>query len=246
MPRFGLVLWLAFCTAGFAEQNVVWPTNKRIDFLQRYYSATESSHYVDLWESQNLTALAVAGGLRDTRTLFINAHGKQTKIAKSRRYVLYPHDALVKDKRTPLFFLEDLAQLLGSTNAARIHNIVLSACNVEGALDLETLRTAFVNVTNIIHAAPGDEGFQPMLFQTLLSESARIETLYEVRVKSGSDVEYEIRNRPSPGAKKLPPYIASLFEPGNARPFRTQIAGRELLVSAAAQPFLTLSDRPDP
>src|SRR5687767_13367789 len=134
MPRFGLVFCVVlFCSSAFAEQQVIWPVQKRVEFLRRYYSATESSYFIDLWESQSLASIVAAGSLCDTRTLFINAHGKQIKTTGGKRYVLYPHEGLLPDSATPVFYLEDLARVLGPTNATRIHNIVLSACNVEGA-----------------------------------------------------------------------------------------------------------------
>jgi hypothetical protein len=234
MPRFGLVLWIALCATVLAEQDVTWPTEKRIEFLYRYYSSTESSHFVDLWESQTLKSIAIAGGLSDTHTLFVNAHGKQVKTPRGKRYVLYPHEAVVTNGATPLLYLEDLAMLLGPTNTASIHNLVLGACNVEGAIDLAALRASFVNATNIIHMPSGKEGYQPMLFQALLSESSRIEPLYELRIETEAGTEYEIQNRPALGATKLSPYIASLFRSGETRPYRTQIAGRELLLPAAS------------
>lgn len=233
MPRGTLLLIVVFfCKAAFADQDVIWPQEKRIDFLRYHYSVNESDHFLDLWESQNLRSIILSSGLRDTHTLFINCHGKAIKTTCGKRYVLYPHEDLLHEPTTPVFYLQDLAALLGQTNAARIHNIVLSACNVEGALELSALRTCFVNVTNIIHSRAGHEGYQPMLFQMLLNKSSHVETLYERPVKNKSgDVEYEISNRPHRGAKKLPPYVAALFKPGAVRPHRTQIAGRELLLS---------------
>jgi hypothetical protein len=233
MPRGALLLIVVFfCKAAFAEQDVIWPEEKRIEFLSRHYSANGTDHFLDLWESQNLRSIILSSGLRDTHTLFINCHGKAMKTTCGKRYVLYPHDDLVSESATPVFYLQDLAQLLGKTNAAEIHNVVLSACNVEGALDLNALRTCFVNATNIVHSRAGHEGYQPMLFQMLLNKSSHVETLYERPVKNKSgDVEYEISNRSHRGAKKLPPYIAALFKPGAARPYRTQIAGRELLLA---------------
>ena len=242
---FHVICWFALASFGataLAEQNVIWPLEKRLEFLRRHYSATESSHFVDLWESQNLVAIAAAGGLRDTRTLFINSHGREIRTTRGKRYILHPHERLIEGAM-PVFYVEDFARLLGPTNAAQIHNLVLSACNIEGALDLRALRAAFVNVTNVIHMPAGAAGYQPMLFQALLSESSRIETLYELPVKQDDgSIEYEISSRATRGAKKLSPYIASIFTPGETRP-RVQVAGRELLASFRSLTSASEGDR---
>jgi hypothetical protein len=244
MPRgVQLLVFLLTCCAAFADQDVIWPEQQRLQFLQRYYASEGADHFLDLWESQNLRSIVQSSGLRDTHTLFVNCHGKAIKTATAKRYVLYPHEELLSDETTPLFDFEDLVRLIGQTNTARIHNIVLSACNLEGALDLAALRNFFPNATNIIHTAAGKEGYQPMLFQMLLNQSTRVETLYERPVKTRSgDIEYEISNKPRRGAKKLSPYVAALFSPDGTRPYRTQTAGRELLLPRPAPSLAALPE----
>jgi hypothetical protein len=195
----------------------------------------ESNHYIDLWSGHTLRSMAGSSGLTNNRTLFVNSHGMAVNKGFGKRYALYPHNSLLAPNQTaPLFSARDLAQLLGPAAAGDIHNIVLAACNSEGALSATEFRKYFVNATNITHCPTGQLGYQPMFLQAFLSPSAHIEPLYEVVLKnSDGAVAYEIKNTPSARATKLSPYVAELFRPDAAKPFRTTVAGRELLVPAS-------------
>jgi hypothetical protein len=199
----------------------------------------ESNHYIDLWSGNTLHSMALSSGLTNNRTLFVNSHGVAFNKGFGKRHALYPHHSLLAANQTaPLLSARDLAQLLGPSAAADIHNIVLAACNAEGALSAIEFRKYFVNATNITHCPAGQMGYQPMFLQAFLSSSAHIQPLYEVAHKSSAGaVAYEIENTPSAHATKLSPYVAELFLPDDAKPFRTAVAGRELLVPALPHPM---------
>jgi hypothetical protein len=203
----------------------------------------ESNHYIDLWAGNTLRSLTVSSGLTNNRTLFVNSHGTAINKGFGKRHVLYPHQSLLAPTQTaPLFSARDLAQLLGPTAAGEIHNIVLAACNAEGALSATEFRKYFVNATNVTHCPAGQLGYQAMFLQAFLSPSTHIEPLYEVvRKNSLGAVAYEIENAPSPQATKLSPYVAELFLPDASKPFRTAVAGREILVPTSPR-----SARPSP
>ena len=227
----GCLLLLCWPLTVHSTEN---PTAAKMSFLRRYYagphSSQESNHFIDLWETQTLRSLVMAAGLTNNHALFINCHGKAAKANHGKQHVFYPHQTLAPADQDSLFTIKEFATLLGA-HAVQIENVVLSSCNLEGSLNLAEIRESFPNATNIIHAPAGQAGYQPMFFQMLLTDSANVETLYERRVKSAlGGVVYEITNRPHRRAKKLAPYIADLFDPGAIRPFRTQIAGRELLL----------------
>ena len=182
----------------------------------------ESNFYLDLWQPPKMRIIAPASGLTNNHALFINSHGKGVKTKSGIRHVFYPHEDIGKGE----FRIEDIAAAIGADNIPSIHNVVISACDTDSSFDAKEIRKAFPNATNIIHSAAGQAGYQEMLFQLLLAESAQIETLYQTRA---GDDEFEITNRPVRGCKKMAPYVASLFRPGQTQPYRTQKAGRELL-----------------
>lgn len=196
----------------------------------------ESNYYLDLWEPPKMRVIAPGGGLTNNHALFINSHGKGIKTKDGIRYAFYPHEAVGKGH----CFIEDIAALIGPDNIPNIHNVVISGCNTDSSFSAKDVRKHFPNATNIIHSAPGQAGYQEMLFQVLLSDSSQIETLYQSRA---GDDDFEITNHPVPGCKKLSPYVATLFRPGQPEPYRKQKAGRELLTTVtlsqvlAATPF---------
>ena len=182
----------------------------------------ESNFYLDLWQPPKMRIIAPGSGLTNNHALFVNSHGKGIKSKEGRRFVLYPHEDIGKGE----FTLRDLATAIGADNVDKIHNVIISACNTESAFNPKDVRKYFPNATNIIHSAPGEAGYQEMLFQVLLADSADVETVYQTR---DADGEFDFTNHPVPGATKLSPYIATLFRPGKSEPYRTQKAGRELL-----------------
>jgi hypothetical protein len=212
--RFVLLTNILSFSAGAIDlnQQLVGPTAKG-----------ESNYYLDLWQPPKMRVIAPGSGLTNNHALFINAHGKGAKTKDGVRFVIYPHDEIGKGEFTIL----DIATAVGAEHVGKIHNVVISACNTDSSFDPVEVRKHFPNATNIIHSAPGQAGYQEMLFQMLLADSSQIETLYQSR--SDDDDDFEITNHPVRGSKKLSPYIATLFEPGKAKPYRTQKAGRELL-----------------
>jgi hypothetical protein len=182
----------------------------------------ESNFYLDLWQPPKMRIIAPGSGLTNNHALFINSHGKGVKTKSGMRYVFYPHDAIAVGR----FFIEDIAAAIGAESATNIHNIVISGCNTDSSFNPKEIRKHFLNATNIIHSAPGEAGYQEMLFQLLLSDSDQIETLYQSRA---DDDDFQITNRPVRGSRKMSPYIATLFRPGKPESYRTQKAGRELL-----------------
>ena len=182
----------------------------------------ESNFYLDLWQPPKMRVIAPGSGLTNNHALFINSHGKGIKTKDGLRYVFYPHEAIGDGE----FLIEDIAAAVGASNIPKIHNVVISGCNTDSSFNAGDIRKHFPNATNIIHSAPGQAGYQEMLFQLLLADSEQIETLYQTRA---GDEEFEITNRPVRGCKKMTPYIATLFRPGQREPYRKQKAGRQLL-----------------
>lgn len=186
----------------------------------------ESNFYLDLWQPPKMRVIAPGSGLTNNHALFINSHGKGIKTKDGIRFVFYPHHEIGKGD----FSIADIAAAIGANNVPKIHNLVIAACNTDSAFDVSEVRKHFPNATNIIHSAPGQAGYQEMLFQMLLADSSQIETLYQSR---GDDDDFEITNHPVRSSKKLAPYVASLFLPGKPKPYRTQKAGRELLTKVS-------------
>ena len=197
----------------------------------------ESNFYLDLWEPPKMRVIAPGSGLTNNHALFINSHGKGVKTKGGIRYVFYPHEAIGKGE----FSIEDIAAAVGAENVRKIHNLVISGCNTDSSFNAREIRKAFPNATNIIHSAPGQAGYQEMLFQLLLVDSPQIETLYQSRT---GDDEFEMHNRPVRGATKMAPYMASLFRPGQSEPYRKQKAGRELLTRTPLSAVLAATPLP--
>ena len=225
-----------------------------LDFLRKFHippqGTEESNHYFDLWSGSALAALARINGLTNNNTRFVDSHGKAGRGSLRERYVFYPSDELAPPaQKLPLFTARDLATVLGPESAARIHNIVLAGCNLAGALNPQEFRKYFVNATNITHTPAGQLGFKPMFFQAIVLNSTEIKTLYATpRTQRIGGEEYQVGDSPEPGSTRVSPYIAELFLPGAKKPFRTALAGREILeparnISPVADVHTLLGDR---
>jgi hypothetical protein len=204
-------------------------------FLKRFYTAPlssgESNHYLDLWAGQTLRDLVQSAGLTNNHTLFVNSHGEAVTQGTAPRYAFYPHESLVAaGQAAPHFSARDLAQLVGPEAACRIHNIVVAGCNAAGAFDPGELRKNFIHATNVTHCPAGQLGYQAMFHQALLVPSARVQPLHETVQKArGGQTQYFLGSKSGRHTRPLDPYVAELFLPGAGKPFRTQVAGRELL-----------------
>lgn len=229
--------WLVIALVTFAWAGQVFssalPQTSRS--VSAYYTPPqlpgESNHYIDMWGETPLRELALTAGLTNNHTLLINSHGKAVRTPRGLEYVYYPRNKGVSGDETNLTFTAaDLAQALGPA-AGEIHNIILSGCNKEKAFSAASLRQYFVNATNVVHAPAGQLGYQPMFFQALFNISTEIKRLYETpRVNKAGQMEYTVDYTRQPKSTVLRPYIAELFQPGKAQPYRIQTAGRELLV----------------
>ncbi|HXG48355.1 MAG TPA: hypothetical protein VNO52_12075 [Methylomirabilota bacterium] len=212
-----------------------------LGFLKSCYTAPahpeESNHYLDLWNRTSLPALARANGLTNNRALFIDSHGRGGVAFLGRRFAFHPHrDAFPDEAKTPLYSARDLARTLGPA-ATNIHNIVVGACNVEGHLDLSELRRHFINATNIVHLPAGKLGFKPLFYAAIVNPASANTGQYAIpTLTAGGWTAYHLSKEPASGALRTSPYVATLFHPGQATPFRVQIAGRELLEPASRQP----------
>ncbi len=226
-----------------------------LDFLRAHCAGPkepgESNCFIDLWAEQNLRKLALESRLTNNHALFINSHGLGVLTARGMQYAYQPHQSLLHPGEKPPFFSgADLAKVLGPANVANIHNVLISGCNADASFDAKELRRCFVNATNFVHMPAGKFGYQSMFFQVLTRESSQIKPLYETAAKNQSgQTEFFLENTPSSKATQLSPYIADLFKPGAYVPFKTQLAGRELLVPGQ-RPYVVskavLSSEPPP
>ena len=191
-------------------------------------TAGESNDYIDMWEGQTLRSIVSLHGLTNNHALFVNCHGKRIS---SGRFAFYPHQSLLKPGMAPPYYsAADLGGVLGAARARNIHNLVLAACNAEGALSTRELRKVFPNATNIVHCVAGELGYQPMYLQAIVNSSWSIKPVYEWREKNDrGEFQYVTGHRPVDGAKRFAAYTAEIFKPGAEEPFRVQRAGRELL-----------------
>lgn len=207
-----------------------------MDFLLAHHTAPESegesNHYIDLWSSGGLIALVRRHGLTNNHALFVDSHGRAGFAWHGGRYGIYPHRSLLADgQATPAYSAKDLAAVLGEA-APKIHNIVLTGCNADGRLRSQEFRKYFVNATNITHMAAGELAFKPMFVQAISRPSAEIQTLHgRIHNVSASRTEAAISGAALPGSSPLGAYVADLYLPGAKMPYRTQRAGRELLVT---------------
>lgn len=205
-----------------------------LGFLRSFHvgpqSAIESNHYFDLWSPGALPALARFNSLTNNRALIVDSHGGAGLRWHGRAYGLYPKENLVPDhQEVPNYSPRDFARVLGPDSAAAIHNIVIAGCNEEGRFRAREWRRHFVNATNITYMTPGKLGYKPMFYQAIVTPSSEIQPLYGREQRASDRIECRIEREPSPGAEPLGAYIAELYLPGARRPYRTQLAGRELL-----------------
>lgn len=206
-----------------------------LTFLRQHWTRPgkdESNHYIDLWSSGSLPVLARVNGLTNNRALFVDSHGKARH---GSTYAFYPHESLLLPHRpTPYFSARDLALLLGPTEAAEIHNIIIAGCNEEKRFRSQELRRYFVNATNVTYMTPGQLAFKPMFYQAIVLPSSEIKPLYgKLRRAADGRLEAATSDTATRGARPLGTYIADLYLPGARNPFRTRKAGRELLEPAA-------------
>lgn len=210
-----------------------------MEFLRAHHTAPESdgesNHYIDLWSPGGLIELVRQNGLTNNRALFVDSHGRAGFAWHGGRYGLYPHRSLLAEgQAVPAYSAKDLAAVLGDA-APQIHNIVLTGCNSDGRLRSQEFRKHFVNATNITYMAAGELAFKPMFIQAISRSSAEVQTLYgRIRNVSAVRTEATISGAALPGSTPLGAYVADLFLPDAKKPYRTQRAGRELLVTEPA------------
>lgn len=239
-------------TTSSSKSKTAAPKQSRsgLEMLEQFHTPPrgpgESNHFIDLWPGLKIRDFARECGLTNNHALIVNSHGRAVGALLGSRYRFYPHDALLQPRqKRPYFSAADLARVLGPASTSRIHNILIGACNEEGAFSSRELRRHFVNATNITHMAEGERGYQPMFLQAIAGCSGQIEPLYETPVHTaGRAPEYQIGNEPRPGSTKLSPYVADLFLPGAKEPFQTRIAGREIIESPSSFSPAAISELP--
>lgn len=210
-----------------------------LEFLRDCHTGPEleggSNHYFDLWRPGALPVLARVHGLTNNHALFVDSHGKTGCSKHGSGYGFYPSESLLDPgQKVPYFSAGDFAAVLGPTNAAQIHNIVLAGCNEEGRFRSSEFRRHFINATNITYMSPGELSFKPMFYQAITLPSHEVKPLFgKLRRIDRQHVATEILDRFAPGAQPLGFYVADLYLPGMGKPYRTQKAGRELLEPAA-------------
>lgn len=206
-----------------------------LSLLKSWYSGPrtdrESNHYLDLWSPGALRTLSEVQGLTNNNALFVDSHSRSGYGWNGTRHGFYPHQSLLRaDEKIPAYSARDIATVLGPTNAAAIHNILLAGCNEASSLRPAEFRKYFVNATNITYMSPGKLAYKPMFYQAITERSAAIRPLYGKPLRASDEtIKASISVTPSDGAEPLGHYIADLYLPGAKNPFRTQRAGRELL-----------------
>src|SRR5262245_6965247 len=206
-----------------------------MDFLRDCYTGPDdeggSNHYFDLWRPGALPVLTRVHGLTNNHALFVDSHGKGGCSHRGSGYGFYPSEAVLEPgQKVSYFSAGDFAAILGPTNAAQIHNIVLAGCNEDGRLRPSEFRHHFINATNITYMKPGELSFKPMFYQAITLQSEEIKPLYgKLHWRDGGGAATEVLDRPVPGAQPLGSFVSELYLPGADKPFRTQKAGRELL-----------------
>lgn len=200
--------------------------------LRHFYTAPgESRNYVfDMVQSGSFTEFLKIHALTNNNALFVLSHGKALTNGNQVRFAYYPDDRVLRAKKVPYFSARDLAQVIGGEGAGKIHNVVVAGCNLEGAFDPAEIRKFFVNATNVVHTPAGKNGYEFVYRHALIHPSGGIKVLYQAPgtfqvgdfAESGPD--YQRRAR-------LGTYVAQLYEPHGLTPFKSQVAGRELLAS---------------
>lgn len=217
-------------------------------FLREHWQAPtlpgESNHYIDLWNPGEMVRLARANGLTNNHTLFVDSHSKAGLSIRGSGFGFYPRASLVRPGvKTPYYSVRDLASILGSENAASIHNVVLAGCNEEGRFRSAEVRRHFLNATNIVYMEPGQLAFKPMFYQAVVYRSDEIKPLYgKPRRVSADRVECVIVGEPRRGLRPLGVYLADLYLPGAAKPFLTRKAGRELIAPEVVTKFAAMRE----
>jgi hypothetical protein len=210
----------------------------------------ESNYYIDMWAGQYMEQIARLNGLTNNHALFINSHGKGIREPGRNRFGFYAHQKVLKGKaESRLYSVRDLAEVLGGEKAAAIHNVYVAACDLESSFSASEIKRFFVNVTNVVHTPKGEAGYQPMFYDAMVNPSSEIRALYESKVHGPAGrITFEVGNDPAAGARKLKAYVADLFTATGKKPYRTRIAGRELLVTEQPKlvqqtPLPTVSSR---
>jgi len=196
----------------------------------------ESNHYFELWKpGVGIRDIARVQGLTNNHALVVHSHGRAMPASGKPRYAFVPHEARVAGDAAG-YSVRDLFTVLGPAAAAQIHNICVSGCNVEGAFNAGDLRTYFPNATNITHMAAGQSGFESMFIQALTLHSGNVRPLFETRQRNAAgQPAYSLDYTFTSDARRLPPYEAELFVRSAKRPFKVQVAGRELLDAGFAR-----------
>jgi hypothetical protein len=201
--------------------------------LTRYHTPpagpSESNHFIDMWSGGKMRDFARGHGLTNNRALFVISHARALRVKGKQRYALYPGESrITRGAKTAYYSPQDIARVLGGEKIKQIDNLVVSGCNSENVFSREEWRACFPNATNIIHAAPGKDGYDILLRHALIYRSSEIKWLYEMpdSFTIGRFDEEWSRSKRRP---RLNLYLASLYEPNGAVPFAVQIAGRELL-----------------
>jgi hypothetical protein len=206
-----------------------------LQLLRSYYrppqARGESNHFFDLWDAGSLATFAAVQGLTNNRALLIDSHGADQFSWSGPQYVFRPNAKLLPPgAEAPSYSIRDIARVIGPEAAATIHNLVVAGCNEGGALKSSDFRRYFVNATNITFMASGYLAYKPTFFQVLTRHSEAIEPLYGYPVADRTGpAKMEISRQCEAGAVLLGTYVADLYQPGASKPYRRQLAGRELL-----------------
>ncbi len=210
----------------------------RLDYLRSCYSTPkgpgESNFYIDMMGGV-VKDFAYSTGLTNNHTLFVASHGKAVEDDFGLHYAFYQKT----DELYPsCYSAGDLARILGPANAQQVHNLVLSACNMENMFYPRELKHYFPNATNIIHALPGTDATLMTFLDTLALNST---ALAEKRI-AHPNFAREHFGYSAPKAHNL--YVAEIFEPGANKPARQVLAGRELLEAKRQAPSAIASRGP--
>ncbi|HUR44466.1 MAG TPA: hypothetical protein VMZ27_01225 [Candidatus Saccharimonadales bacterium] len=240
-----MILFTGNLKTAFAAQAGLGEFGGDLGLLSRFCAGPraegESNYFFDLWADQNMASILRRHGFTNNHALFINSHGKGDERTPKASFIFYPHPSICKvEGEAAWYSARDFATVLGRTTAASINNIYVAACDEEGCFSASELRSHFPNATNIVHAAKGEPGYQPMFYDSIVNHSSQIESLYETRVEdSNGQFAFELGPEPKGGARKLLPYIADLFTRGATNAYRRQIAGRELLTCSGVSSSAT-------
>jgi hypothetical protein len=214
-----------------------------LDYLRRAYlppaKRGESNHLIELSQFRGdgtWKEFLAMHGLTNNHALIIASHGRAIAHGLRSRYV-YSVDKGDFAARSLEYSAKDLATVLGPA-AKQIDNIIIAGCNTEGAFNPEELRRWFVNATNVTYAPPQKLASETAFKNALIYRSRDIKFLFAM--PDGFKVG-RFDNSPVEKATSPTPYIASLYLPHAKKPFRTEIAGRELLRPDETDPGLTLT-----